>query len=182
MIGALLKQILITYYQHLPVNIINSLAARREQGKSLSLENAFRFLKSALLSFERSYICIDAVDECNDNQRKSLLRPFNDFLDDAMQSIRIFVTGRTYMEKTVKELFEVSPYTVTLQANADDIRAYVACQVKMDDNYDEMDECFKKEITDIIVSTANGMLVRQPILTQLKRRIDQAINMCLVNI
>lgn len=63
------------------------------------------------------------------------------------------------MEKQIEGYFQVSLGSITLSANADDIRRYVTRQLEMDDNYGDMDDSFKKEITDIIVDTADGMFV-----------------------
>jgi hypothetical protein len=136
------------------------LTEKAKNKTSLSLDEAFKVFLSVLRHFDRFYICIDALDECNDRQRKHLLPLLAKiFGQSGTQSARLFVTGRPYMEKQIAGYFQVSLGSITLSATADDIRRYVTRQLEMDDNYGDMDDSFKKEITDIIVDTADGMFV-----------------------
>lgn len=160
LIGALLKQVLITLSTYLLTETINSLTEKAKNKTSLSLYEAFEVFLSVLRYFDRFYICIDALDECNEGQRKHLLPLLAKvFGHSGTQSAGLFVTGRPYMEKQIEGYFQVSLGSITLSANADDIRRYVTRQLEMDDNYGDMDDSFKKEITDIIVDTADGMFV-----------------------
>ncbi|KAI5798412.1 hypothetical protein FPQ18DRAFT_121933 [Pyronema domesticum] len=79
------------------------------------------------------------------------------------------------MEKQIEGYFQVSLGSITLSANADDIRRYVTRQLEMDDNYGDMDDSFKKEITDIIVDTADGMFLLSAlqIATVLEKQVSR---------
>jgi hypothetical protein len=110
------------------------------------------------MHFDRLYIYIDALDECDDWQRNDFLRIIASLLNDDY-SVRVFATGKPHMKAQAERSFRLPPCTVTLLANSDDIRKYVARQLEMDNNYDEMDDSFKTDITERIVETADGMFV-----------------------
>jgi hypothetical protein len=73
-------------------------------------------------------------------------------------SARSFVTGRLNMKLPIETALSTSPRSITLEANAEDIRKYVSHQLDMDDHHGDMDESFRQEIMDRIVETADGML------------------------
>lgn len=158
MMGALLKQMLSAYRKHIPNATFDLLNQQRKKAQNPKLDEVLHLLKLILQGFDKIYICIDAIDECNDSQRKpfvqSLSTPLSHF-----KSIRVFVTGRLNMMTLVERSFPVLPCAITLEANEEDIRMYIRRQLETDGNYDDMDEAFKKEIMDKIVETADGMFV-----------------------
>jgi hypothetical protein len=139
--------------------IFDHLKCRKEhKAEGLSLDEAYVFLKMALQHFERIYICIDALDECNDRERKLLLPFMADLMKVSRDSARIFIIGRPHMEKAIDGSFDIlSRHSMELKANAADVRGYIIQQLVMDDCYDEMDDDFKEEITETIVGTVDGM-------------------------
>jgi hypothetical protein len=160
MAAVLLKQVLITHIKYLPDDISDSLLRRRDSNKlnMLDLKEALKFLKLVVQNFSKFYICIDALDECKETPRKELMRELANLLED-LKSIRIFVTARMPMRSSVEQAFPVTPYSIILEANADDIRRYVTYQMEMDVNCSKMNDAFIKEIMERIVETADGMLV-----------------------
>jgi hypothetical protein len=160
LLSTLLKQVLAAYGDDIPAEIFDVLKERRKtSGGHLSLDEILRFLLLAPHHFEKSFICIDAFDECKVNEGKTFLRLIANLLDQPTHSTRIFLTGRPHVQATITKHFAGVPHVITLEANADGIRRYVAYQLEMDDNYDDMDDDFKKGIIEGIVETANGMLV-----------------------
>ncbi|KAI5813237.1 hypothetical protein BZA77DRAFT_251974, partial [Pyronema omphalodes] len=161
MIGALLKQILAARPQNIPTEIVSSLKKRKHtKTHFLDLDEACQFLLSVLKNFETFYICVDALDECNSEQRSNFLPFIKMILDNYKHSARIFVTGRPHIERQVNRLFnDILPISITLKADPRDIKRYVEWHLRRDDNYASMDDDFKKEMTDTIVATADGMSV-----------------------
>lgn len=121
-------------------------------------------LSQFLRNFDRFYICIDAIDECNEKHKLSFLRLLSTISTDFKDSARIFITGRSHMKSMVEKAFRTAPSALTLKAKEEDIRKYILSQLEMDRNYDDMDTAFKKDIMDKIVETADGMLVTAPCL------------------
>jgi hypothetical protein len=158
MIGALLKQILSAYHKHIPNAAFNLLNEQRKKTQKPKLDEVLQFLKLVLQDFDKIYICVDAIDECNDSQRKPFVQSLST-LSTHFKSVRVFVTGRLNMKTLVERSFPVLPCAITLEANEEDIRTYIRRQLETDDNYNGMDEAFKNEIMDKIVETADGMFV-----------------------
>jgi hypothetical protein len=151
MVGALVKQVLAKYSEHIPQTQIDLLNEQRKKTEPLKLDDAFDFLKSVLRNFDRFYICIDAIDECNEKHKLSFLRLLSTISTDFKASARIFITGRLYMKPMVEKAFRTTPSAITLEAKEEDIRKYVLSQLEMDSNYHDMDDAFKKDIMDKIV-------------------------------
>ncbi|KAI5812827.1 hypothetical protein BZA77DRAFT_346729 [Pyronema omphalodes] len=160
MIGALLNQILVTHSKHLNKEVFNSLKQRKRRSMDdLTIEETLRHLKLALRNFERVYICADALDECRDEQRVLFLNSLSNLSKDSKCSLRIFMTGRTHTQKLVEKSFMDKPISITIEANSEDIRRYVSAKLEKDDNYEDMDDTFKKDIIEKIVDTADGMFL-----------------------
>ncbi|KAI5787399.1 hypothetical protein FPQ18DRAFT_308058 [Pyronema domesticum] len=101
------------------------------------LGEAFEFLESVLLQFRKVYICIDALDECNERNVIPLLRPLQKMLEYSdtthlQQSIRIFVTGRPHTKRQVQQYLSRStnPTAFTLEAHTDDIEKFVLHKIE----------------------------------------------------
>lgn len=49
---------------------------------------------STLAALDKIFICIDALDECNDRQKPEFVRSLTKVMDCCKGSARLFVTGR----------------------------------------------------------------------------------------
>lgn len=125
---------------------------------------ALEYLETALKHFEKFYICVDALDECNLEHRSEFLELISGLLDNFGTSVRIFMTGRPLMDIQVKESFAFSKRTITLRANEGDIRKYIHHQLELGSSYVHTDDAFRKDIVDKIAETADGMLVSKSFL------------------
>jgi hypothetical protein len=165
-IGAILKQA-ITAAKYQPSDIIDRLVRDLKQGrKKLGLEDILLFLHLILKNFDSVYICIDARDECAEENRWNLidvLCRLASSTDDrgVPRRIKVMFIGRTHMEQYVNSHpFIVRPNyrSVILRANTADISGYVTYKL-MTDTRVTFDENFKKQIVEGNVSTADGMSV-----------------------
>lgn len=114
MLGSLLKQILSMHLNQISNELLDSLHERRKKG-SLDLETGMQSLKSALKRFTKFYICVDALDECKDDERRLFLRSLSRIVDSPESSVQIFVTGRSNMQPVVEKNFPVLPCAVKHQ-------------------------------------------------------------------
>lgn len=114
--SALLRQI-ITYSENISDDVLQSLKKHKKEKSKPDLEEVCQLLKSCLQSFERVYLCIDA-----------LLRSISDVVNHASNSTLVV------------------PHAVRLEANEEDIRQYVSYRFKMDENRGDMDELFKRRL------------------------------------
>jgi hypothetical protein len=115
-ICSLLKQALVELHRNrssglgIPEDITERLAAAKERGCVPDLSEASLILRKALLLFSKAYICIDALDEFDENNIILLLRFLRQLLGDidtpdpnSRQSIRLFTTGRPHTKRHFHE-------------------------------------------------------------------------------
>lgn len=136
----------------IPSEILIKFKEDRVQRKSLELSDAITFFRSTCQAFDVAYICIDALDECNNIDE--LLRS----LKDLPPSVRIFTTCRNHIKNFVCNHFKSAP-EIEIKASEADIRAFVESKIRENCiRYPEiMDEKLKKDIQDKIAQNSKGM-------------------------
>lgn len=170
MIGALLKQAISTLNESysLPEELVEALRKRQKKrgGEQLNLKESHDFLVKAVKQFEKFYICLDALDECNTKHCANLLESLANVTKESSQEceIRLFVTGRPHLgwEDYIRRHPSLgAPVHICLEANQDDIRKFIAHEIEVDDNEDCMNDTLKNEIVERIVKNSDRMLVNQ---------------------
>jgi hypothetical protein len=111
-----------------------------------------------LSSPSKTYLVIDALDECNERERESFLASLGEIKAVASGNYSIFIASR--LETDIqRKMDELSPVEVVVQQRLvdEDIRAHVrACLVK-DVKLKKWPEAVKTEIENRLTSGANGM-------------------------
>ena len=160
LVGGLLKQLLVAL-PDFPDDILNIYKQKCEkEQKSLELSDAVIMFRSICKAFKRTYICLDALDECKDVIQ--LLRS----LQDSASSVLFFMTGRNHILTTVQRHFKEA-LTLPIVASEDDTKAYIKAMVNENriQEPEIMDYKLEKEITEKIVASAKGMSVAPCLLT-----------------
>jgi hypothetical protein len=166
-IGAIIKEIIISYLIAVLEIIIRPLLEQMNKQMGLEWNLAEQVLEQMLKRFDAAYICIDALDECEDVQRRKVI----DLLHRIAKSTRsisthapcieLFITSRQTMEKKINETYGIDSsllLSVTLEANTYDIVKFVNHKIEMD-NILQMPEHFKERIISSITEKSRGMLV-----------------------
>jgi type II secretory pathway predicted ATPase ExeA len=83
-------------------SVIVKLQEMKTRKTPLKPESARTLLEEALQQFSSLYICIDALDECNQKHRTAFLRLLSDLVRDSRLQLRIFITGRPHVEQCTK--------------------------------------------------------------------------------
>ncbi|KAL9637688.1 MAG: hypothetical protein Q9164_002040 [Protoblastenia rupestris] len=154
-IASLLKQLTIAKAEvPQPVSeLYQRLKGHQRQPQTQDLEQAFLH---TCMAFERVFVVIDALDECDAiNHRK----PFLEFLDrlHSESSSNIFLTSRPHLEDA-KNIYEISS-KITIQADDSDLRRYVSKEIERSDAVDDIDEKFKDDIIESVVLGAHKMFL-----------------------
>jgi hypothetical protein len=138
----------------MPEVVLRLYEERANQKKSLSLEDAEHLLRVTCAHFSKIYIFLDALDELAD------LRGLLKFLHDGPSSIQIFLTGRPYVEETVREYLKEGQRLI-IKARGRDIRQFIEHEIGGPNDIEPkaMDERLKTEILEKVVGSANGTLV-----------------------
>ena len=155
-LGSFLHQFLTISQQLIPDEVVQKLHDIRRQGKKVEAEGIIAMLNTRLHQFKQAFICIDAVDELEPKVRWQLLKVLKEL---STENIRLFLTGRHYIENEVQKCFQVAQkYTVVLSASQQDIEAFIREQLINDpDAEDAMDEVLEIDIIDEIVRRSRGM-------------------------
>jgi hypothetical protein len=119
-------------------------------------------LGETIKQLRKFYVCVDALDECNEEHRKEFIQSLANVSNECSQQslIRIFFTARPHINS--KELMKCNSELgslehICLEAKPDDIRAYVSHKINKDGNSDCMNDKVRNEILERIVDTSDGM-------------------------
>ncbi len=154
LVAAIVKQLL-EPLDVIPEKIVEIYSQHRKAGKQILLSEAMQMLHLACEVFDRIYVCVDALDELEDDERKQLLKS----LRDIPPSVHLFTTGRNHVKSTARIYLEQSR-DIYIGADENDIRNLIKERVK---NYKHdpylMDETLEHEITEKIVNWSTGKSV-----------------------
>ena len=105
-------------------------------------------------SYEKCFIVIDALDECNNQiHRKEIVRVLKIL---STGKVRLFVTSRPH-PRDIREYFE-NALRITIEASEADIKSYCSRMIKENPNVAEiMDEALRERVASSIASKADGM-------------------------
>jgi hypothetical protein len=168
MLEALLKQTVfaLSLLPGVPSEIMKSLTEKKKNER-FEVDDIRRMLVNALCQFKKAYICIDALDECQDERhRGEFLGHLRNLLPSENvvrgHSVQIFITGRPHVENDVKRFLmsdSGSTLSVKIEASTHDIMQYVSHEIEMDSRTGKVDmkDDFKKEIIDEITKHSGGM-------------------------
>ena len=106
--------------------------------------------------FDRIFIVIDALDECAETSSRKALLEFLERLR-GKTTISVLVTSRPHLDDFGK-IIETSS-KVMIEADDSDIRAYVVREIDRSDAVDDLDDDFKIDIIEKVVSGAQKMYV-----------------------
>ncbi|KAI5816529.1 hypothetical protein BZA77DRAFT_246561, partial [Pyronema omphalodes] len=164
MIGVLLKEVIakLNHSGSLSHDTIDKLKQHVNRKKNVSLAEGCQLLGEAVKQLRRFYICIDALDECNEDHRGDFIHALADIAKECSQSrpFRIFFTTRPHIRW--QELMErnsgLGPLEhVVLKAHLEDVRKYVSHKIDRDGNRDCMNDKLKAEILEKITETCDRM-------------------------
>jgi ankyrin repeat domain-containing protein 50 len=155
-VASLLKQLLMLQ-NTLPIPVTELFERYDREKMQAQLEELECIFSLACREFRRSYIVIDALDECDTRNRKSILG----FLKKLGKwSASVLVTSRPHSQDIGRSLCPCSE--IIIEASDTDIRKYLAHKIDEDDDIaDLLDETLKQEVIRKIADGARGMLVPQ---------------------
>jgi len=124
-------------------------------GQRLALAEIVEFLQD-ISSSRRTYICIDALDECPARHRAKLLDSLNQIAQKSLGA-RIFLTGRSHIQGEIDKHFSGRAVTRSITPTKGDIIIFLRAKLKEDTIPDAMDEGLEEEILNNIPETVSEM-------------------------
>ena len=144
-LGALLKQ-LICGLEEIPKRISRAYRSQKNAigGRAPQLADIVKMLQD-ITSETRTFICIDALDECAARYRVKILDSLNQILERSPNT-RMFVAGRPHIESEVENCFSGRVATIHVTSRKHDIISYLHNGLNEDTMREEMDNSLEADI------------------------------------
>ena len=154
MLDAILKQV-----DNIPQEIGAAFERSRNQpyGGDLESGEILRLLVSSLRTMQRSYICIDALDEVPRVYRPELFKSLVQ-LSQESPGTRLFLTCRQYMREEISSYFTRGT-EIRFEPTEDDIRNFLAMEFRNSTGPQAMNCSFRGEILKTIPENIPKMWV-----------------------
>jgi len=145
MLGALLKQV-VRGLDEMPEEIAQAYENQRKAigGRRPQLSDIVKMLQAAS-SGKRTFICIDALDQCAQKYRAKLLHSLHQILQNS-PSTRIFVTGRPRVQAEVEKRLPGGVAAIAITPKRGDVIRYLCARLKEDTTPDAMDSNLEADI------------------------------------
>ncbi|KAI5799395.1 hypothetical protein FPQ18DRAFT_301760 [Pyronema domesticum] len=178
MIGVLLKQVIAKLNKSglLLPDAISTLREHLNEQKNVDLGELCRLLGDTVKQLQRFYVCIDALDECNEKDRGAFIQSLAQVTKECSRQslVRIFFTGRPHIDWN--NLIKRNPALgsldhIRLDTQPEDIGIYVSHEIDIDENSGCMNDKLRSEILDRIVDNSDGMFLLPAL--QIQSVLDQ---------
>ena len=157
-LGSLLKQ-LVFGLEEIPEEVLKAYKDRKNAigGQGLQISNILQMLQTASAR-KRTFICIDAIDECAAKHRAKFLDSLGQ-LHKLSPGTRIFVTGRPHILPEIERGLNGRATSVCISPKRDDIITYLQSRLAEDETRDAMDGALEADILKKIPSDISEMYV-----------------------
>jgi len=149
MLGSLLKQLL-SGLGEIPVEIVQKFRGQKKAigGRRLQLPDIVKMC-AAVTSLQRTFICVDALDECVPKHRVEVLGALGQMLRGSPNT-RIFMTGRSHIRGAVERELGGKITCVSIMSREDDIVTYLRARLGKDTTPQAMDSFLENDIMQSI--------------------------------
>jgi len=157
--GALLKQV-VGGLEEIPERISQAFQKQKKAigGRGPRLSDIVKMLQTTS-SKERTFICIDALDECVPEHRAKLLNSLAQILQKS-PATRIFVTGRPHIRPEIRRQLTGRVTSLPISTKRDDIIRYLHSRLEEDTTPDAMDSGLEADILKKIPEDVSEMYVK----------------------
>ena len=158
MLGAILKQV-VGGLEHIPKEIEAAFQKSKKQidGRELESGEICELLVSSLRNLQRSYICIDALDEFPREHQPEFFRSLARIIRES-PCTRLFLTSRPHIRDEIKRYLTRSA-EIEIKPAEEDIKKYLSMRLSNDTQLEAMDEDLRDEIFRIILGEICEMYV-----------------------
>ena len=170
MLGALLKQV-VGGLGGVPVEIAEAYEDQKKVigGRGPGLSDIVNMLQTTSPE-NRTFICIDALDECVAEHQVKILNSLNKILQKS-PGTRIFVTGRPHIQNEIGKRLSGNVTTMRITPKRDDIISYLRSRLDEDTTPDAMDSSLEEDILKKIPEDISEMYVKAKTLRKLSQVI-----------
>ena len=157
-LGSLLRQ-LVGVMEKVPEEITQAFQEQKMAigGRGPRLPDIVKMLQTITSSL-RTFVCIDALDECVAAHRVKLLNSLKQILEKSPRT-RIFMIGRPHVRSEIEKRLAGRVISVSVGARKDDIIEYLRLRLDEDETPDAMDESLEADILEKIPEYMSEMYV-----------------------
>ena len=168
--GALLKQV-VGGLEEIPEEVSQAYQKQRKAlgGRGSRLSDIVKMMQTTS-SRGRTFICIDALDECVPEHRVKLLGSLNKILQKS-PGTRIFLTGRPHIRPEIGRRFSGRVTSLLINTKRDDIIRYLHSRLEEDTIPDAMDSSLEADILRKIPEDISEMYVQTTALGEATSRM-----------
>ena len=170
MLGALLKQV-VSGLEEVPEEIVQDYVDQKKVigGRGPLLSDVVKMLQTTTCE-KRTFICIDALDECAAGDRVKLLNSLKQIHQKSPET-RIFMTARSHIRAEIGNCLSGSVTTIPITPRRDDIIRYLHSRLAEDTIPDAMDSSLEADILKKIPEDISEMYVEAMALGNLPQYI-----------
>ena len=145
MLGSLLRQ-LVNGLDEIPESVVRGFRKRRKGigGRGLQVSGILNMFQ-AITATKRTYICVDALDECVPEHRMVVLESLRQILQGS-PGIRLFMTGRPQVRSEVEKRLDGAVTSISIQPTEDGVVRYLHDKLRKDTTQGAMNSALKAEI------------------------------------
>ena len=160
MLGSLVKQI-ISGMENIPEEISRAFHEQKMVigGRGPRLPDIVKMLQEITSSL-RTFVCIDALDECTAENRVKLLNSLKQILENSPRT-RIIIIGRPHVRDEIEKRLAGRVTSLSLGPTKEDIIEYLRVRLDEDQTPDAMDESLAADILEKIPQNMPEMYVEQ---------------------
>ena len=125
-------------------------------GLALGLTDIVK-MSQVITSSQRTFMCIDALDECARVQRVKILNSLNQILENSPRT-RPFMTGRHHLQAEIEKRFTWRVISVPVSPKEDDIIRYL--RSRLSEDWSLEDEILEKTPETISEMCEGAMVLR----------------------
>lgn len=125
-----------------------------EQERELQQQDLEQAILLTSTEFDQTFIVIDALNECDNEYRRNLLRSLAALQKET--SLRIFLSSRPHLSQEITKQLE-DPLQVEIGATDTDLRVFLSAKIDDSDNFDVIDTELKEIIISKVVQAARKM-------------------------
>jgi len=155
-LGSILRQV-VGGMEKVPEEITGAFEKQKKAigGRGPQLSDIVKMLQTTTSSL-RTFICIDALDECAAAYRIKLLNSLQQILE-ASPRTRLFIIGRPHVRGEIEKRLAGRVISVSVGPNTNDITEYLRLRLDEDETPDAMNESLEADILEKIPENMSEM-------------------------
>ena len=145
MLGSLLRQ-LVSGQEGIPECVVRGFRKQRRSigGRGLQVSGILKMFQT-ITATKRTFICVDALDECLPAHRMVVLESLRQILQGSPNT-RLFMTGRPQVRSEVEERLSGAATFISIQATEDGVIRYLRDKLRNDPTPKIMSSTLEAEI------------------------------------